>query len=1218
VNEKVVKLLGTFQNIDKSKRVENALKNSQHKLVAQRRIATAFLTTKGDEVYAEVLKIVLEYLQSKYGFFGYINGQGDLVSPSLTRDIWSECQVEDKSIVFPRAQWSGLWGDSLKQKKSLHSNESLSPPQGHVPLFCALAVPILYHEELIGQIVVANKEDGYSEEDINQLEAIAKHISPILNARLEAVKSEKGRLIAEKALQESEERYREFVEGTDNLITQVDAEGKFTFVNYVAQDIYEMDPSDCIGKSAFDFIHPDDRQRTEETFREWLRTQTKHATFENRQISKLGIVRNLLWSIHLKYDNNDNLLYINSIAQNITDLRKAEEALRQAKEELEIRVFERTVELNTINEELTQEIQERIETELRLRNSEKRYRELYEGSRDGIAFTDLEGKITRFNNSFREILGYSEEELYALSYRDLTPERWHEMESNFLHNEVLRYGYSPLYEKEYISKEGSIITVEIRTYMLRDENYKHIGFWAFVRDITDRKQAEEQLRFQEERLKLALEATSDGLWDWHVQKEEVYFSPRYYTMLGYEPYELPSTFDTWLNLLHPEDKDKSVKKIEHHLKSTRDELELEFRLKTKKSRWRWIFARGKVVERDEQQRPIRMIGTHEDITSRKKTENALKERVGLLELAREIGLALTKKESLDNTLQLCCESIVKHLDFLFTRIWLIDERQAILILRASAGLYTHLNGEHSRIPLGQLKIGRIGEQNESMVINDLQEKGTIIDLEWAARENIQAFAGYPITISDKVVGVIAMFSQKPISPMIHNSLESITNHIAIGIQRFIADDALRSSEEKYRLVSENIPVVVYSALPDEGSTSTFISGQIKELTGYTETEFLNDPEFFSKILHEDDRDFVWEHIQKHRQNKDPLNLQYRMVTKSGELKWIRDKATVLLDERGNIIQINGFMEDITDHKLAEKALVTKSRELEEVFEAIPDAVVYADTERRIIKVNPGFTYLFGYKPEDVLGQKTQILYADTEQFHNQGKQRYNPEAKGNMDPFEMNYKKKNGDIFISETVGTPVRDTQDRPIGYLGIIRDISERKQKENEIHRLNEELEHRVHERTAQLQAANKELEAFSYSISHDLRAPLRAIDGFSRALQEDFSEQLNDEGQMYIERVRRNAQRMAGLIDDILKLSRMARAEIKAERLNLSELAESILQEWQDADPKRVLEWSVAPNITAKGDERMIRLVLENLLGNAWKFTSKHSSPRIEFGTMKEQGK
>jgi light-regulated signal transduction histidine kinase (bacteriophytochrome) len=195
--------------------------------------------------------------------------------------------------------------------------------------------------------------------------------------------------------------------------------------------------------------------------------------------------------------------------------------------------------------------------------------------------------------------------------------------------------------------------------------------------------------------------------------------------------------------------------------------------------------------------------------------------------------------------------------------------------------------------------------------------------------------------------------------------------------------------------------------------------------------------------------------------------------------------------------------------------------------------------------------------------------------------------------------------------GRAYYDAAGKPVRLAGVAIDITDRKIAELEISRLNAELERRVQERTAQLEATNQELEAFAYSVSHDLRAPLRGIRGFSEVLLEHHASQLDVQGQELLGRACESAQRMNRLIDDLLKLSRIGRSELRWQPVNLNALAESIAAELRKAEPARAVEVAIEPNLRAEGDERLLGIVLDNLLGNAWKFTSHRPQARIEFG-------
>ena len=187
---------------------------------------------------------------------------------------------------------------------------------------------------------------------------------------------------------------------------------------------------------------------------------------------------------------------------------------------------------------------------------------------------------------------------------------------------------------------------------------------------------------------------------------------------------------------------------------------------------------------------------------------------------------------------------------------------------------------------------------------------------------------------------------------------------------------------------------------------------------------------------------------------------------------------------------------------------------------------------------------------------------------------------------------------------------------------DITDRKKMEEALWKseeairvLNADLEERVHRRTAELEAANKELEAFSYSVSHDLRSPLRSIDGFSQAFLEDFGSAVPEEGREDLERVRRATQRMGRLIEDMLLLSRVTRREMHVQETDMSVLATDVAEELARDDPQRDVEFSIEPDMTAMGDPQLLRIVLVNLLGNAWKFTSKHEQAHVSMGTVRD---
>lgn len=338
--------------------------------------------------------------------------------------------------------------------------------------------------------------------------------------------------------------------------------------------------------------------------------------------------------------------------------------------------------------------------------------------------------------------------------------------------------------------------------------------------------------------------------------------------------------------------------------------------------------------------------------------------------------------------------------------------------------------------------------------------------------------------------------------------------------------------------------------------------------------------------------------------------------------------------------------DITSRRRAEEALRESEAKYRTVVEQAGEAVFLHDKHGRILEVNRKACENLGYTRDELLNKPIQEI--DPEAFESGivTSSVWDRVFAGEQFRFESRHRRKGGDVFpVEVTLGVV-----NLPVGkaVLGIVRDITERKRAEEELQKLNEELEQRVAQRTKELESrvnevehlnaamvnlsddlrktnhsleqtargletANQELEAFSYSVSHDLRAPLRAMDGFSQAVLEDFGDRLDETGRDYLRRIRAAAQHMGKLIDAILELSRASRVDMTSQSVDLSSLAAQIAEELRRTEPNRQVEIIIAPDLTCRGDENLLRQLLTNLLENAWKFTTPRPRGWIEFTTI-----
>ncbi len=487
------------------------------------------------------------------------------------------------------------------------------------------------------------------------------------------------------------------------------------------------------------------------------------------------------------------------------------------------------------------------------------------------------------------------------------------------------------------------------------------------------------------------------------------------------------------------------------------------------------------------------------------------------------------------------------------------------------------------------------------------------------REGIKSLAILPITHKGRPIGCINIASHKKemISEDLRDVVQGLIGQLSLVCNRVHVEQRLRESEGKFRTISEQS--LMGLVIIQEGFIK-YANQRSADLLGYSVEEFLALPmEGFAKLLHPDDRERAVEQGRKKQlgDRNTITNYQLRVITKLGKTVWLEVYSKTIKFRGKNADFIT--LIDITDKKEAEEKL----SESEEKFRTIAEQSVMGIgiIQDGVVKyVNHTMSNIVEFSIQEMTTwdahELFNIVHPEDREFimnqmirHMSGKKFGRPSTTYRF--IAKSGKVKWLDVYTSN-IHYQGRDA------LLSTLIDSTKRKEAEFKVLKYQEHLEELVTDRTKQLTSLVKELESFSYSVSHDLRAPLRAIDGFSKMILEDYSNSLDDQGKKYFYRIRAASQRMSQLIDDLLHLSHISRRKLRIDDVDLSKLTLKLLNELQTNEPEREVEIKVLPEQVVKGDSKLLRLVLENLLSNAWKFTSKHAHAVIEFGVQQVNGK
>jgi len=432
----------------------------------------------------------------------------------------------------------------------------------------------------------------------------------------------------------------------------------------------------------------------------------------------------------------------------------------------------------------------RLELEVhRRKQAEDKFYSAIQAAPNGMLVVDGDGLITLLNAKIVELFGYSADELIGQRVEILLPDSLRAKHAGLRRQYMASAQTRDLYGRR---KDGSEFPVEVGLSPLGAGQGPMI--LASVIDISERKKAEDRLRLQS----AALRAAANGILITNREGTIAWVNSAFSGLTGYSAEE-------------------AVGKTPRLLKSGMHDPRFYDDL------WRTILRgetwSGELINRrkdgtfyPEHQciTPVcnpageisHFIAIKQDITERKKAESAAAERLRCAEFAAELGGALAAEDKLQPMLQNCAQAMVQHLDAAFARIWTLHSNENVLVLQASAGMYTHIDGGHSRISVGQFKIGLIADERRPHLTNHVVGDPRVSDQAWARREGMVAFAGYPLLVDGRLLGVIAMFSRREVSPAVFDALGSAAKEIAVGIKRKLAEDHARQHFERIRILHE--------------------------------------------------------------------------------------------------------------------------------------------------------------------------------------------------------------------------------------------------------------------------------------------------------------------------------------------------------------------------------------------------------------------------------
>jgi PAS domain S-box-containing protein len=690
---------------------------------------------------------------------------------------------------------------------------------------------------------------------------------------------------------------------------------------------------------------------------------------------------------------------------------------------------------------------------------------------------------------------------------------------------------------------------EIQDYLIKGE-ISSSALASSVRKAIQQGRILREHSESEERLRFASEAAGVGTWHWDLVRDELTWSEHCKVLFGYSPDDV-MTYRSFLDAVHPEDRDWVDGAVRQALQG-KTEYSAEMRVRLPDGEVRWVMSKGRGFY-DPEGKPVRMHGIALDVTERKRAEQE-----------REQAL-----------LQL--ESVLESLN---EGVALSDLAGNVFKFNAAAQTI-----HRYQMPGGRQSLESLAETFELALLD-----GTVLSYwEWPLARAIRGeqLRDYQLRVCHRDTGRSRIVSYNA-TPVRTQSGEAI---LAVATLRDIteqkeAEEALRVSEEKFSKIFSAAPSLIVITTEAEGRILDLNRSAV-DTFGYPRDEMIGWSVLELGIyLNPEDRETILRELREHGAVR---GFETTFRRKDGRTVHALYSAEVL--EIGGVRCILSIISDITKRKEAEEALRRAKEEWERTFDSVPDYIAILDRNNRVVRVNQAMAQRLGRTPEECCGLPCYTAFHGTDT-----PPEFCPHLKAcvsGTDIVEMFESHMSGHFLVSNT---PLLGRDGEVVGVVHVARDISDRKAAEEKIERLNAELAARA----AELEAANRDLETFNYSVAHDLRQPLNIIYGYCQGINMVCHEQLDEQCRQYLQESFRVVERMNGMIDTLLDFSRLGRVELHRQRTDLSDLAHSVALDLRQSQPERRVTFRISDEVVAEGDPALLRTVLENLIGNAWKYT------------------